>query len=120
VTSLISAFLSFVIASPFIFLRSFPPLVGSTALLSVFLPIGGQADIPLLCRCFGGYDYSGSETPDSLFAQELVNSCLELCLWGLPLNGEAFKTRYVHISAGDSGQKIWPVCDLDVKALGIS
>jgi hypothetical protein len=29
-----------VIASPFIFLRRFPPLVGSTALLSVFLPIG--------------------------------------------------------------------------------
>jgi hypothetical protein len=40
VTSLISAFLSFVIASPFIFLRRFPPLIGSTALLSVFLPIG--------------------------------------------------------------------------------
>jgi hypothetical protein len=39
VTSLISAFLSFVIASPFIFLRRFPPLVGSTA-LSAFLPIG--------------------------------------------------------------------------------
>jgi hypothetical protein len=65
VTSLISAFLSFVIASPFIFLRRFPPLVGSTALLLVFLPIGAQAEIPLLCRCFGGYDYSGSETPDS-------------------------------------------------------
>jgi hypothetical protein len=31
---------SFVIASPFIFLRRFPPLVGSTALLSAFLPIG--------------------------------------------------------------------------------
>jgi hypothetical protein len=67
VTSLISAFLSFVIASPFIFLRRFPPLVGSTALLSVFLPIGAQAEIPLLCRCFDGYDYSGSETPDNHF-----------------------------------------------------
>jgi hypothetical protein len=40
VTSLISAFLSFVIASPFIFLRRFPTLVGSTALLLAFLPIG--------------------------------------------------------------------------------
>jgi hypothetical protein len=68
VTSLISAFLSFVIASPFIFLRRFPPLVGSTALLSVFLPIGAQAEIPLLCRCFGGYDYSGSDIPDTNIA----------------------------------------------------
>jgi hypothetical protein len=68
VTSLISAFLSFVIASSFIFLRRFPQLVGSTALLSVFLPIGAQTEIPLLCHCFGGYDYSGSEplTPDQL------------------------------------------------------
>jgi hypothetical protein len=40
--------------------------LSASLLLSRSPPIGLQAEIPRLCCCFGGYNYSGSETPDRL------------------------------------------------------